>query len=103
MVKVTASTKYLIPFFSSLVQGGFPSPAESYLDKVCNLNDLCITSPRPGSDHSGIYKQWLRLPVGVGIGPTKTLAKVANRLAKNKPELNGVCILDTPEAIDEAL
>ncbi|WP_461069081.1 LexA family protein [Spirosoma horti] len=45
MVKVTASTKYLIPFFSSLVQGGFPSPAESYLDKVCDLNDLCITSP----------------------------------------------------------
>lgn len=48
-------------------------------------------------------KQWLRLPVGVGIGPTKTLAKIANRLAKTKPELNGVCVLDTPEAIDEAL
>ncbi|AUD01448.1 Y-family DNA polymerase [Spirosoma pollinicola] len=48
-------------------------------------------------------KQWLRLPVGVGIGPTKTLAKVANRLAKIKPELNGVCVLDSQEAIDEAL
>lgn len=47
--------------------------------------------------------QWLRLPVCVGFGPTKTLAKLANRLAKKTPELNGVCILDTPEAIEEAL
>lgn len=48
-------------------------------------------------------KQWLRLPVCVGFAPTKTLAKVANRLAKKNPELNGVCVLDTPESIDEAL
>ena len=27
-------------------------------------------------------KQWTGIPVSVGIGPTKTLAKVANRLAK---------------------
>ncbi|GAB3899950.1 Y-family DNA polymerase [Spirosoma agri] len=47
--------------------------------------------------------QWLRLPVCVGFGPTKTLAKLANRLAKKTPELNGVCVLDTPEAIEEAL
>ncbi|GAB3788022.1 Y-family DNA polymerase [Spirosoma horti] len=47
--------------------------------------------------------QWLRLPVCVGFGPTKTLAKLANRLAKKTPELNGVCVLDTPEAIAEAL
>ena len=40
---------------------------------------------------------------GCGDRPTKTLAKIANRLAKTKPELNGVCVLDTPEAIDEAL
>ncbi|MBD2752639.1 Y-family DNA polymerase [Spirosoma validum] len=45
--------------------------------------------------------RWLHLPVGVGIGPTKTLAKVANKLAKKSPDL--VCVLDTPELIDEAL
>ncbi|QDK80857.1 translesion error-prone DNA polymerase V autoproteolytic subunit [Spirosoma sp. KCTC 42546] len=44
MVKATASSRYLIPFFSSLVQGGFPSPAENYIEKVCDLNDLCITN-----------------------------------------------------------
>lgn len=48
-------------------------------------------------------KQWLRLPVCIGFGPTKTLAKLANRFAKQQPELNGVCVLDTPEVIDEVL
>ena len=47
--------------------------------------------------------QWLRIPVCVGFGPTKTLAKVANRIAKQRPELGGVCVLDTPEAINDVL
>lgn len=32
-----------IPFFVSFVQAGFPSPAENYIEKVCDLNDLCVT------------------------------------------------------------
>lgn len=47
--------------------------------------------------------QWLRIPTCVGFGPTKTLAKLANRVAKQRPELNGVCVLDTPETIHDAL
>ena len=35
--------------------------------------------------------QWTGLPVCVGIGSTKTLAKLANHCAKKRPELNGVC------------
>jgi DNA polymerase V len=35
------------------------------------------------------------LPVCVGIAPTKTLAKFANRIAKQNPHLGGVCNLDT--------
>lgn len=38
-------------------------------------------------------KQWLGLPVCVGIGPTKTLAKLANHMAKKMPQFNGVCDL----------
>ncbi|MBD2753737.1 Y-family DNA polymerase [Spirosoma validum] len=56
-----------------------------------------------GQDIREKMKQWLRLPVCVGFAPTKTLAKVANRLAKKNPELNGVCVLDSQEAIAEAL
>ncbi|QIL78322.1 Y-family DNA polymerase [Hymenobacter sp. HDW8] len=37
------------------------------------------------------------IPTCVGVAPTRTLAKLANRLAKKKPELAGVCYLDTDE------
>ena len=35
-------------------------------------------------------RQWTGIPVSIGIGPTKTLAKIANRIAKKTPELGGV-------------
>ena len=38
----------------------------------------------------------VRIPVSVGIAPTKTLAKLANQLAKQQRSLDGVCLLDTP-------
>lgn len=38
-------------------------------------------------------RQAVGIPTSVGIGPTKTLAKLANHIAKNGPELNGVCDL----------
>ncbi|WNZ57023.1 Y-family DNA polymerase [Microbulbifer sp. MKSA007] len=38
----------------------------------------------------------IRMPVGVGIAPSKTLAKLANRAAKKIPKCDGVCALDTP-------
>ena len=38
----------------------------------------------------------VRIPVGVGIAPTKTLAKMANRTAKKIQKMDGVCILDEP-------
>ncbi len=34
-----------------------------------------------------------KIPTCVGIGPTKTIAKLANALAKGDPALNGVCDL----------
>lgn len=39
-------------------------------------------------------KQCAGLPVCVGIGSTKTLAKLANHIAKKKPQFNGVCNLN---------
>lgn len=38
-------------------------------------------------------KRWIGLPVCVGIGPTKTLAKLANYIAKKQPQWAGVCDL----------
>jgi len=37
------------------------------------------------------------IPVSVGIGSTKTLAKVANHFGKKRPENNGVYIIDSEE------
>lgn len=39
-------------------------------------------------------KQWTGLPVCVGIGPTKTLAKLANHIAKKNPQFSSVCNLN---------
>jgi DNA polymerase V len=40
-------------------------------------------------------KQWTGIPVSVGIAETKTLAKLANRIAKRTPDTGGVCNLLT--------
>lgn len=37
--------------------------------------------------------QWVGIPVSIGIAPTKTLAKVANHVAKKDLAHNGVCAL----------
>lgn len=48
---------------------------------------------------------WIGLPVQIGIGPTKTLAKTAQHHAKAPPELGGRCDLTgwAPAAVDELL
>lgn len=43
------------------------------------------------------------IPVCIGMGPTKTLAKVANRLAKKERRYNGVCLLSDEQEIQAAL
>lgn len=47
--------------------------------------------------------QWTRIPVSVGIAPTKTLTKVANWYAKRQHELAGVMLLDTDAKVSDAL
>jgi len=47
-------------------------------------------------------RRWTGIPVSVGIGPTKVLAKVASTIAKRRPEYGGVVGLSGPDA-DEYL
>ena len=44
-----------------------------------------------GQAMRGRILKWTGLPVCVGIGATKTLAKLANHCAKKMPEFNSVC------------
>jgi DNA polymerase V len=61
-----------------------------------------------GMENLHTYAHYLResviqntgVPVSVGLAPTKTLAKLANKIAKKSS--TGVCVLDTEEAITEA-
>ena len=48
-------------------------------------------------------KQWVGIPVSIGVGSTKTLSKIANHLAKKEADYEGICILKSDEKIEEAL
>lgn len=51
-----------------------------------------------------LVRRWTGIPVSVGVGSTKTLAKLANRLAKKSPRCDGVLDLaNHPEWIETAL
>lgn len=52
----------------------------------------------------GKVKQWTGIPICIGVAPTKSLAKVANRIAKKYPnETGGVYIIDSEEKRIKAL
>ena len=55
-----------------------------------NLRDYAEVIRRTIGKNTGI-------PVSVGVGPTKTLAKAANHCAKKYPENSGVYVIDSEE------
>ena len=74
---------------------------ELFLDlrsfKYFDISEYCIQLKEE-------IKASTKIPVSIGIAPTKTLCKVANRIVKKDPErFNGVFALDTPEKIEKAL
>lgn len=48
-------------------------------------------------------RQCTGIPVSVGMAPTKTLAKLANRYAKKMHRDHGFFVMDTKEKVDEVL
>lgn len=54
-------------------------------------------------DLRATVRAWTGIPTCVGIGPTKTLAKLANHIAKAVPDLAGVCDLTDLAAYDHWL
>ena len=43
------------------------------------------------------------IPVSIGISHTKTLAKIASKLCKKYPKLNGCCLMQREEDIEKVL
>ncbi|NML67931.1 Y-family DNA polymerase [Hymenobacter sp. RP-2-7] len=67
--------------------GGLQRHLTPYLGKLDEL----------ASEIRAQVKQRTGIPTCVGVAPTKTLAKLANRLAKKDAALGGVLYLDSPE------
>jgi DNA polymerase V len=61
-----------------------------------NLKEYC-------TEIAKTVKQGTGIPVSIGVAPTKTLAKVANRYAKKYTAYNNVCLIDTDEKRNKAL
>jgi len=63
---------------------------ESFL----NLGEFCEREVEPlALELRERVQRWVGIPTCVGIAPTKTLAKVANFIAKKRPQYRGVCDL----------
>jgi len=79
--------------------------------EVYSIDEAFISLPyTPGKLHTDYarylkrkVKQCVGIPVAIGIGPTKTLAKVANRLAKKIPDHGGVFDITDHGQIDHLL
>ena len=70
-----------------------------YLDgyeKMFNLEDLM-------RDTAEKIKLYTDIPVSVGIAPSKTLAKMGSKFAKNYKGYRGVCVIDSEEKRKKAL
>lgn len=70
---------------------GFAPGQEVYSIDECFLSVGGLPNAvQTGRDLKAIVKQYLGLPVCVGIAPTKTLAKLSNNIAKSTQRFNGV-------------
>ena len=64
---------------------------ECFLDLSAYYKNYDLT--KYGQDMRQKILKWIGLPVCVGIGKSKTEAKIANHIAKKNPSFNGVCDL----------
>ena len=74
-----------------------PEEQEIYSIDECFLDLTAYTKKYDLTDYAQTIRQriftWLGLPVCIGLGRTKTEAKMANHIAKNNTYFNGVCNL----------
>ncbi len=73
---------------------------EAFLD----LRGMQLQDPDSYAKHiSAECRRLTAIPVSVGIAPTKTLAKIASKLCKQYPKLNGGCYMYRPADIEKVL
>jgi DNA polymerase V len=91
------------------VLAGFAPRAEVYSIDECflDLSGMPVDLTAYALDISRTVHRWTGIPVSIGIAPTKTLSKVANRLAKKGFSPDGPVLewgrVATPETVLAAL
>jgi DNA polymerase V len=85
----------------------FGAEVEVYSIDECFLRFEGSPSPSTLSAYArqirSTVKKWTGIPVSVGVGPTKTLAKVANKTAKKAPALKGALAVRLGPTLDRVL
>ena len=71
----------------SIDEAFFTCAENTTFQQISNLRNLIV--------------KWCGVPIRIGVGPTKTLAKLANTYAKNVTD--GVCLLDSKQVTKEVL
>lgn len=111
--------KHHVHVFSSnfALYGDMSSRVMSILHEFCpNIEEYSIdeafldlsgykldTLPVHAQELKSRVSTWTGIPISVGIAPTKSLGKIANRIAKQYPSKGGVCTIDTDEKRERAL
>ncbi len=88
------------------ILGQFAPLQEVYSIDECflDLGGLDVDLTAYGHAMRARVRQWIGIPTCVGIGHSKTQAKLANHLAKKRPEWDGVCDLTAlPESAVDGL
>lgn len=77
------------------------------LQEICSIDTIYsvdeafidVTGIISLQDHAEMIQKkvygWVGIPVSIGIGPTRTLAKLTNDIAKKNPEYNGIYSIET--------
>lgn len=73
---------------------------ESFMDVTgIDISEL----EKIGRDLTQKVKRYTGIPVSMGIAPTKTLAKIAHKLSKKYPKLQGCCLMYRKQDIEKVL
>lgn len=108
-IKVLSSNYSLYADMSQRVMstlGEFTPELEVYsIDEAfLSLSGFNNTDPTEyGKGIRAAVKKWVGIPVSIGMGPTKTLAKIANRLVKKNPMCKGVLDISSHQRLDDFL
>lgn len=89
----------------SLVRKAAPTFYRYSIDEgFCDLHGMeHFDLKRWGEDLAAYIWKAVRMPVSIGIAPTKTLAKMASHYAKHYPAYRHCCLIDSDERREKAL